>query len=280
MPESNPDDSGPQRRPTRPALKTLQHDQRALLDRDVDLEGPRVVQVPSLRDGMPSRKDVIHWYQAATVRTFGHLSTGWPALDLARDWTLLTALITSANRELWTPDGNEPMTLQEATEYRRMLEHDLVLPACNRAYNQLRKLAGEYIDDEEQEVDTSDLDPQAQEHVAMRPEFQQTDREQRDALERLWSGFKSRDALQEWLHWLDQPTNGAVDPELPDDVLMDDTALHHLLHEGADAVSAQRYRERLAVTVLLPAFNTGLRRMQAGELAKRTRQPSGTWRFD
>jgi len=83
------------------------------------------------------------------------------------------------------------------------------------------------------------------------------------------------------LHWLDQPTNGAVDAHLPDQVLTDQTALNHLLDSGSvDALRSQRYRERLAISVLLPAFNRGLSRMEAGELARQERTGTGTHKFD
>jgi hypothetical protein len=189
---------------------------------------------------------------------------------MVRDKTLLQALVTSPNRAAFVPDGSDPMALEKAGRYRRRLEADIVLPACNRAYNDLRLVAGEYIDDED-EVDPEKVDPSRQGNVAMRPAFQEKDEQQRQALTELWSGFVDVDDLLDWCHWLDEPTNGSVDANLSHLILNDETAREHLLPSDVGAGEAQRYRERLASVVLLPAFAKGLRRMDAGELIKQTR---------
>jgi hypothetical protein len=248
----------------RPALPTLQHDQRALLDPrpsdDVD---------HGLRDGFPNRRTAIEWYQRATVRTFGNITDKWDPIDLLRDRTLLTALITGTERAQYADD---PLSLSEARQYRRRLERVVLLPAFNEAYNVLRKSAGEYPDDVRQE----NHDPEGQEFVAMRPSFQVADRQQAAALGRLWGGFDTLDELQSWLHDLAEPANGAIEDSLPARVGRDAVALAHFLGRvdastAAEATEQERkYRERFAVVKLLPAFAEGITRLEAGELATHT----------
>jgi hypothetical protein len=228
---------------TRPALQTLQADQRALLTGGEHIHG--------LRDGFPSRQAAIEWYQAALVRTFGYLSEDWSATDLVKDATLVESLLDR----------------QGGREYRRRLEASIVLPACNQAYNELRNVAGEYVG--ESGLDLSKVDPDEQKHVAMRPGFQERDEQQRRALEQLWSPFDRRDDLLDWLHWLDEPSYGEIDPTFSQQMLTDESALAHMLGRS-DPERAQRFRERMGATVLLPAFADGLQEMDSGELMIQT----------
>jgi hypothetical protein len=248
--------------PARPALPKLQQDQRALIDQDTAQE---VGGGFALRAGFPNRRELINWYQRAAVRTLGHIGDDWPAVDLGRDRTLLSATITSGARYTWSDDPLDP---DDAREYRRRLETQVVLPACNRAYNDLRKTAGEYIDHDQ--FDLGDIDPLDQDHVAMRPGFENLDRQQSHALGRLWGGFETRDGLFDWVHWLDKPSNGAVADDLASRLDRDPVATKHLLSAGVDQESARRWREHFAIVELLPAFVEGVERLEAGELAKQT----------
>lgn len=249
---------------TRPALPTLQHDQRALLEPVADGALDH-----GLRDGFPNRRTAIEWYQAAIVRTIGHITDHWPPVALLRDQTLMTALVVGPEREAWADD---PLSLETARAYRQRLERVLVLPAFNRAFNALRRAAGEYAEDATYE----DTDPEDQRYIAMRPAFQVADSQQRAALQRLWGGFDSVSALQSWLHDLDEPTHGAIDESLAARVGRDTVAQKHFLGE-IDAESpavadrkARQYRERFAAGKLLPAFASALERLEGGELATHT----------
>lgn len=248
-------------RPTRPALPTLQADQRALLD-----PTPADDVRHGLRDGFPTRRELIIWYQRAIVRTFGEIVEGWSPTDLLRDRTLVGALLTGPEKEQYRADG---MTEQTASQYRQKLEQVVVLPACNRAYNALRANAGEYVDGAD-EADLDDIDPDEQDHVAMRPAFQVADRQQSQALQQLWGGFEAVEHLQNWLHDLNEPTNGALDDDLPATIGRDTTAQTFLLTGRTDDDLARQYRERFAATMLLPAFAEGIAQMDAGELATRS----------
>lgn len=257
------------RTPTKPALKALHHDQRALL-------APSVVDDPvvdhGLRGGFPHRKAVISWYQRAVVRTLGYVADYIPPATLARDHVVLSALIVETPRRNWDPN---PMSLENAAIYRRRIETRLV-EACRRAYNELRKHAGEYIDPEDDE--RGNLDPARQENVAMRPAFQEFDDGQAAALDRLWGGFEDVDHLLEWTHWLSEPTNGAIEAALPTMIRQDDVLRGHLLGRSSPA-QARRYRERFAIGAdfdrtigLLPAYVSGIKRAEAGELASHRQQ--------
>ena len=248
-------------RQTRPALPTLQADQQALLAPE-----PGDELRFGLRDGFPSRRELINWYQRAIVRTFGYIAEDWAPADLERDRVLLGSCLTGPDREAF--DGD--LDVDDARAYRLKLEEVIVLPACQRAYNDLRKRAGEYVDESDNEK-IEDLDPASQDHVAMRPAFQIADRQQSRALRALWGGFEDIEHLQSWLHSLNEPTNGALEEEVPARIGRDPAGKKHLLDGRADSeVDARRYRERFAISELLPAFAQGIKRMEAGELASRS----------
>ncbi len=250
----------------RPALPTLQAQQRELVDHE---SNPATDLTFSLRDGFASRRELIRWYQAATVRTFGALGDrAFTPTHLWDDHTLLQSCIISTNRQRWA-DG-EPLDRAVAAEVRRVIEEEALIPAMYDAYNELRKMAGEYIGNEDEETyDEADLDPGHHE-IAMRPAFSRKDAEQARALRELWGGFTDRDALRDWLHDLQQPANGALPDDLAAVVMRDDVALSYLLTGGASRAESRLFREWVAIDVLLPAFRAGIMRMDTGELAKRT----------
>ena len=248
--------------PPRPALDTLQRQQAELVDHERD---PVTDLGCSLRHGFEHRRELLRWYQSATVRTFGALGEHWEPARLNSDKTLLQACITSDAREVWASDRT--LGLEAAAAHRRVLEEHALLPAMHRAYNTLRKMAGEYI--KEDDTDLSSFDPGTQE-IAMRPAFSRKDREQRAALLQLWDGLDNRDDLRSWLHRLNQPTNGALGEDFAARVMRDRVMVDHLLRGGTDAHKSRRYREWFTISFLLPAFREGVERMDAGELAKRT----------
>jgi hypothetical protein len=173
-----------------------------------------------------------------------------------RDRTFADALVRRRG-------GDHRLSATEAASYRLRFEREVLLPACNAAYNELRGGAGEYVDREDEPVD-----PDAQKHVAMRPGFQEADDRQHAALTELWDGFESVATLQSWLHGLDAAANGAIERDLAAQVGRD-AVLKGALVGGGD-LAARRHRERFALLVLLPAFARGVRRMEAGELAMST----------
>lgn len=250
---------------TQPALRTLQLDQRELL------EGGETVS-HGLRDGFPTRRAALEWYQRATTRTLGYLAAEVEPIDLVRDRTLVGSLVVGPERTELVDDPPRPAV---AKRYRRVLERAYVRPACNRSYDRLRRGAGEYLEDSD--VSPAKVDPSQQGHVAMRPTIARKDIEQAAALRELWGGFETEDELLDWLHDLDEPANGQVPSDLAARLGKDATARAHLIaSEQADVRDAQarRYREHIAAAVVLPAFCRGVDRLEsAGELVEQ--QSSG-----
>ena len=255
--------------PTRPALPTLQRDQRELLlgpepDRDSPLRH-------GLREGFPTRRGAIMWYQAAGVRTLGEVDDVLPVDALVSDPLHVHMIVTGPARSNFVPDDG-PVDRETAARYRRLIEGRL-LGACNSAYNRLRRSSGEYVKSENDERDSlssdRDLEPEEQEHIGMRPAFSEKDRQQAAALRQLWGGFRSLEDALSWIHSLNPPSHGAFDPEVAVDLYPDETLREYLLDRG-DSGRARRFRERLAVEIVLPAFLRGISRMDAGELASRS----------
>lgn len=255
----------------KPSLLTLLTDQAALLD-------PDAIARPdehALREGFPDRRGVIMWYQRAVVRTVGHIADDWEPIDCLSDATLLSALCYDPQIDM------EIMPPGDAKKYRAVLEAEMVQPACNRAYRDLRDVASDYIADKnegEGASPTRDLTPTGQRNVAMRPGFQTMDEQQRQALDALWGGFEDVNELLDWLHGLNSPTNGEIAPDIAQATISDDTALRYLIDES-DAEEARIYREAFATMEILPAFVAGIRSMDTGELAATESSGSTTFRM-
>lgn len=250
--------------PVRPSLVVLQQDQRSLIKGEDDGRYP---DAHHLRGGFPDRRAVIRWFQRASVRTFGHLGGRFPLDAQLQHGGLLSCLITGPDRQRWY---DEPLSLRKARLVRERYESRVLLPACNAAYNELREVAGEYIEDGDGPA-WHDLDPEGQKHVAMRPGFQRLDVEQSRALADLWGGFEHREALFDWLHTLDDASNGAIRPDLAAQVARSAEGTRRMLSGHPEPGKARRTREEFAIKVLLPAFAEGVRSMSAGELAARER---------
>jgi hypothetical protein len=269
--------------PSQPALSVLVLDQREL----VDATDPRLAERSpppwDLRRGFPDRRRAILWYQRAVVRTLGRFAEHVDPLDLARDRTLVDALVAPGR-------GSDEET-ERRRRQRRRIEDQSLQPAMTRAYNDLKGHAGEYVEsfdsESDAEVSTSDLDPERQSEVAMRPAFSWLDARQSSTLCRLWGGFESRDALRTWLHGLNRAANGTHDRDLASRVMRDRHAVACLVDPGAldvededPAVHARRFRERFAVAKLLPAFVEAISQIDGGELAKTRRTSVHTFQFD
>lgn len=253
------------RRSTRPSLDTLQHDQREALYSGDDSRSPPLTP---LVDRFRSRRDLINWYQACNVRTFGHLTERWPPHDLVRDKELVDALCArdeheASKNQLWL--------------HARTIEA-VVLPACGTAYRHLRDKSGERTANandrySEADDDWSDIEPAEEHHIGMRPAYSLLDREQADALGDLWGGFDSRRNVSEWLHSLHAATYGTYGASEAGELLSDQYATEMFL---ADSLEAQLFRERFASIELLPAFATAASQLQAGE--QHDTESDDTWR--
>lgn len=252
----------PIRRTTRPSLDTLQNDQRVMI---YDGDASRVPPIEPIIDGFDNRRQLINWYQAATVRTFGHLSDWWPAVDLERDRALRDALTK-----------RRPHDDAGARWLHSRLIESVVLPACSASYRHLREKSSErtaiakYADDGD---DWKEIDPTAENHIGMRPAYSQLDGEQAEVLSELWGGFGSRDEIGEWLHSLHPATYGTYGAGEAGEILRDRYGTEMFLTHSREA---ELHRERFAIVELLPRFAEAARRLRASEQSET--EPDDTWR--
>jgi hypothetical protein len=254
--------------PVRPALETLQLDQRALVDATDSRLEDRPTPSWDLRQGFPDRRAVVEWYQRATIRTLGHFADAVPPTKLVSDRPLVDALIGD--------DADD-----HAHKRRRQLEEQKLLPACRDAYDDLRGAAGEYIEvlEDNSERDPLDFQPEKQANLAMRPAFSHLDHLQHATLTALWGGFETSDRIRDWMHSLNRAANGQAPADLPKRTMTDRQIRACLLDEPDDATHARRVRERYAIVLLLPAFVDAVDSMETGELAKRRRTTAQTYQF-
>lgn len=252
----------PIRRTTRPSLDTLQHDQRMVV---YEGEASRVPEIKPLVDGFDARRELVNWYQAATVRTLGHLADKFPPVDLVRDDTLVAALT-----------GGRPHESAAMEWLHTRMVEDVALPACGQAYRHLRDKSAErtqtakYASDGD---DWSSIDPAAEHHIGMRPAYSRLDAEQASVLAELWGGFEGRGELGEWLHSLHPATYGTYGASEASDVLTDQFGRAQFF---ADDRHARIVRERFAIAELLPRFAEAARRLRASEQSEA--KPEDTWR--
>jgi hypothetical protein len=219
----------------RSALKKLGHDQRQLLE---DLHG-----------GFESREEVLLWLQRVSVRSLGYIPDQW-FRSVAMRPDVLKDLVG---------DG-------EINRFRRGQLGDIVLDRAFRtAFHRIRERVHEYTDGvgDESESDIGTPDPQRQKFIAMRPELSATDSSQREALIRLFDGFADREAIRLWVHELREAAEGQL-PESFLEYACYSPAGHDPLVAPPDDGPARTARENLAAETILPAFNRGVRTLQAG----------------
>lgn len=236
----------------RPALRAVQYDQAGVVARPLE--------------GFRSTVGIIRWLQSAAVVTLGELDDDlYPDLVLGDD-TLHQALLESESRAI---QYRKPLSDHRARELREDLVATHLVPASVRAYQELESKAAEYSVREvlkEDEYNPTDLDPSNQSHIAMRPGYDQLDRDQRHALARFWEGFDERGDLLEWIRGLTAPTNSQLPEDLASRVVHDETAVAYLLEDDVAAHRAQRYREWFLGSIVLPAFAAGVRTLNPGEV--------------
>lgn len=245
--------------PTHPrvAVDVLQRDQRAVLFHGDDEREP---PLSALTSGFDTQRDLLNWWQATSVRTFGHIRSVFSATQLVRDGALRRALTA------------EDPTDAQAHKRQRALER--CISACETAYRDLETRATEWLaDSNDADTDWTQIDPSEQRHLAMRPAFSRLDAEQSKALARLWGGFSDRTAVEKWTHSLPAVADFEpvleTDADLTKEVIRDGYALRMLtIRTDPDAVA---WRERFAATMLLPAFGVRATKLQAGERAETTR---------
>ncbi|EMA68906.1 hypothetical protein C461_04727 [Halorubrum aidingense JCM 13560] len=257
VPEGVTTESESQPRTTRPALDVLDRDQdRLLYDGDLRREPP----IQPLGDGFDNAFLALSWYQAAGVRTLGHVERVIEPPDMMPMSGLLEKLLT-------VDDDRQSVYVR-----RRLVEQ--LDDACDLAYRQFRERAGERVEDAEGET-WSDVDPDEESNPLMRPAFRQLDSGQAAALIDLWSGFEDREALGRWVRKLSAPTNGEKPEGLLDEIVGSPPLLEALLNQRDQEAKVTRYR--FAVAVVMPSFLTAARTLNGGERTDSSGATHGAW---
>lgn len=238
----------PLHRTTRPALDVLDRDQDRLLYRGDSRRDP---PIPPLGNGFETYWQALSWYQAAAVRTLGHVEAVLaPQYMLPESGVMEHLLLPQAG-----PDS--------AYVRRRLVEQ--MDGACDHAYRQFRERANERVGDSPAEETYKDVDPEEERNPLMRPAFRRMDRGQAGALIDLWEGFDDREAVGRWVRSLASVSNGEKPDGLLDHIISSPVLLEALLDAGGRDARLTRYR--FAVDTILPAFLAGARTLHGGEHA-------------
>jgi hypothetical protein len=244
-------------RTTRPALDVLDRDQdRLLYEGDPRREPP----IQPLSDGFDSAWMALSWYQAAGVRTLGHVDRVLEPSDMLPLAGMLDKLLNA---------NDDPHSVYVR---RRLVER--LDDACDLAYRQFRERAGERVETSDGES-WSDVDPSEEENPLMRPAFRQLDRGQGGALIDLWSGFEDRQELGRWVRALSAPTNGEKPRGLLDEIVGSPPLLEALLTRQDREARLTRYR--FAVSVVMPPFLAAARTLHGGERTDSSGATHGAW---
>ncbi|VTT86112.1 hypothetical protein DM2_2150 [Halorubrum sp. DM2] len=243
-------------RTTRPALDVLDHDQDRLLYRgDTSRDPP----IRALSDGFRTYREALFWYQAAGVRTLGHVE------DVIEPRHMLP--ISDVFEHLIAERG-------QVSEYARMRVVEALNDACDLAYREFRERANERVEDSEA-TSWKDVDPESEQNPLMRPAFQRLDRSQAGALLQLWNGFENRQAIGRWVRSLTVPTHGETPERFLDMIVSSPVLLESLLDQEGD--DAKRIRYRFAVNELLPPFLAAARSLTGSERTDSSGSPHGAW---
>jgi len=221
-----------------------------------------------LLDGLESRRAVLEWSQRVIVRTLGSLEDR-VFRELGRHFAsahggegpLLAAMLTPEARSAELEDD-------VAEELRERFLATYVGPGFRRAFRELRKGAGEYV---EPAGEHDPHRPDGQRWIAMRPSLSELDRYQRETLRTCLDGLEDSGEILEWSTAVTLATHG----EATDDGFLErcyrERGTRELL--TADDEESASAREHFAAFHLLPRFNAGARDLagRSGELPDRER---------
>lgn len=232
-------------RTTRPALDVLDRDQDRLLYGGDTRRSP---VIRPLGDGFETYWHALSWYQAAAVRTLGHVDRVMECDRLMPEAAITEHLILPRNTE------------NSAYVRRRLVER--MDSVCDLAYRQFRERANEHVQGDG--TDTyEDVDPDEEENPLMRPAFRRMDRGQASVLQTLWFGFDTREDLGRWVRSLTSVTNGEKPSGLLEDIVSSQPILAAMLDRRSSSAKMTRYR--FAVSQVLPLFVTASATLHGGE---------------
>ncbi|MEA5387233.1 hypothetical protein VB779_09335 [Haloarculaceae archaeon H-GB11] len=190
---------------------------------------------------------------------------------------LLAALLQGSARR-------RPLPPKVVDELRERLLSALVRPSYHRAFRELRKGAGEYI---EQSEDESAHDPAKQRYIAMRPALDELDERQEEALADVVDGLEDSAAILEWGETVELATHGEVNEVDKPEWVTSTAGSRDLITRCHTEPQTRRLltsttaelrpaRELFAAVHLVPAYNRGVRDMagRAGELPDADHTPN------
>lgn len=246
----------PRSNTTRASIDVLDRQQDRLLYGDrFDDEGVRGGDVPPLIQGFASLWGAVLWYQAAGVRTLGHITDVFAPSRLLSDRRTQQALVENT----------------KADRYLRLRLAERVDEACNPAYRTFYRRAEERVSSGEQrstEISYEDVDPDRQKYIGMRPSFTKLDQVQATKLRLLRDGFDSRTALSRWVRELRPATVGTLSDDLMDELASSRSMMAAMLgeeSEHADAETREFQRLQFAVNELLPGYVAAARQLDGSE---------------
>ncbi|WP_281195842.1 hypothetical protein [Halorubrum sp. F4] len=244
-------------RTTRPALDVLDRDQdRLLYTGDPKRDPP----IEPLSGGFSTYWAALTWYQAAGIRTLGHVEDVLEPSDMMPLSSVLEYLLNARG----SPEGR----------YVRLRTVEGLSDACDLAYKEFRERANERVEDEQGES-WKDVDPESERNPLMRPAFRRLDRSQAGALIQLWSGFETREDVGRWVRSLAAPTNGETPEGLLNAIVSSPTLLDAML--DTDSRGAKLTRYRFAVGTVMPSFLAAARTLNGGERTDSSGETHEAW---
>jgi hypothetical protein len=188
----------------------------------------------ALLAGFEDREAVLAWAVGATGATLGRLPTTF-------HHAVHEAFVTDVGGDrpplLGGLCGDDAVVPQAtARDMRERLTARLFAPAASRAVRTLREDAQEVAPSR----DESGVDPEREQHAAMRPSLSEIETHQERALTALLAGFESIDALLAWGDVLDLATHGEIPDEYLASVASSPVTRQLLVVEDADRHRAAR----------------------------------------
>ena len=259
------DGETPQTTTTRASIDVLDRQQDRLLYGDrIDGGGVRGGEVAPLIEGFDSLWQAVLWYQAAGVRTLGHIADVFAPYRLLSDRRTQQALIGETR----------------ADRYLRLRLAERVDEGCNPAYRTFYRRAEERVtkgDDSTSEISYEQVDPDKQKYIGMRPSFSKLDQIQATKLRSLRAGFESRPELSRWVRELRPATVGTLADDLMDDLLSSRSMMAAMLRKEtpqADSGTREFQRLQFAVNELLPGYVAAARQLNGSERHRTKSNPN------
>ncbi len=214
-----------------------------------------------LVDGFDTRREILEWSVGATGATLGRLPREWSV-------TLHESMITDTRTAGRPPlvgallgvDGAVPEGT--ARDLRERIAAETFSPAASRAVRTLREDAQEVAPSR----DGPAINPEREQHSAMRPSLSQIEQHQRRSIEALFQGFDSLEQLLSWGDVLDLATHGEIPDDYVSSLATDPTTTRLLVVEESET---HREPREVIAAWLLRHFRDGTRSRyrHAGEVS-------------